>query len=658
MSFLEFLKSIATEEKLLSIRPTLRSDSAIHFVCLISTCVIAFIIRLLPLQWGAYLSEFDPYGHYRVAEHIATQGFIDKIDYQRWHPQGAGMLKWTPLGLPATAVFIHKLLTGLGFRVSLMEVCMFFPPVMGIATCLAIYLLANDIAGKEAGLLSALFLAMSPGHIERTYLGFFKHETIGVFLIIMTSFFFLRSIRKGQSMIKCIAYSILAGLSLSYLEASWGAGPYTFALITLFTLALLLLRRHSPYLLCSFITIMVLSRIIGVQLPRPGWEVTLFSPVSIVAYITIFALIACEIYGRVKGAKGIVALALFIAGTFFVLQISGLTVPLGGKIANVLNPVLRGGMPIVESVAEHRPATWNAFFLRFGALLFLAMFGLIFAFRKLTNENIYLILFSLSSLYFASSMVRLILIMAPAFVMLSSLGTVEILKPFIQVAREIAPPLRKRMPSVYRASSSFGIITGALLATLIFSSISVGVSFASTPVTIASSTIPVRMYLGDWLEACAWMRDNTPPGSVICCWWDYGYYVTVIGNRTSLADNATLDTGQIEKIALAYMSNETRAVEILKAYDVSYVLVFTTLKHKGVFAGDEAKWYWMATIARLNYTELIDQDLSREFDFQLPNRDCLLTKLMLYGTHGRFKPTNFELVFESSNSLVFIYKMS
>jgi dolichyl-diphosphooligosaccharide--protein glycosyltransferase len=39
----------------------------------------------------------------------------------------------------------------------------------------------------------------------------------------------------------------------------------------------------------------------------------------------------------------------------------------------------------------------------------------------------------------------------------------------------------------------------------------------------------------DYREAYWWLRDNTPEDSRIMAWWDYGYQITAIANRTTLA---------------------------------------------------------------------------------------------------------------------------
>jgi asparagine N-glycosylation enzyme membrane subunit Stt3 len=93
---------------------------------------------------------------------------------------------------------------------------------------------------------------------------------------------------------------------------------------------------------------------------------------------------------------------------------------------------------------------------------------------------------------------------------------------------------------------------------------------------------------------------------VVCSWWDYGYWLTMLGNVTSLADNATINGTQIENVGFTFMANETQAVEMLKRYNAKYILVFTTLavgqQNNQYYAswagyGDEGKWMWMARIS-------------------------------------------------------------
>ena len=184
---------------------------------------------------------------------------------------------------------------------------------------------------------------------------------------------------------------------------------------------------------------------------------------------------------------------------------------------------------------------------------------------------------------------------------------------------------------------------------------------AYAPTTIASSSIPVKRAYTDWSEALTWMHHNIPDDAIVASWWDYGYWIYVVSNKTTLADNGTLNTTQIAQIGKMFLSNETQAVEILKTYNVSYVVVFTTIK-QGLAYGDEVKWGWMALIAGLNKDSLTDYDLTKQTGLPFPNRDLVLTKLIFYGTgyyhaYNIAEPVHFELVFRSSNQMVLVYKV-
>ena len=60
-----------------------------------------------------------------------------------------------------------------------------------------------------------------------------------------------------------------------------------------------------------------------------------------------------------------------------------------------------------------------------------------------------------------------------------------------------------------------------------------------------------------------WLKENTSEDAVIAAWWDYGYWISTIGERKTLADNSTVLDWQIRKIAATYMSTPEDAWQIL-----------------------------------------------------------------------------------------------
>ncbi|MBA7698614.1 hypothetical protein ES703_107293 [subsurface metagenome] len=113
----------------------------------------------------------------------------------------------------------------------------------------------------------------------------------------------------------------------------------------------------------------------------------------------------------------------------------------------------------------------------------------------------------------------------------------------------------------------------------------------------------------------SWVRDNTIPEEIFVHWWDYGYWITTIANKTTLADNGTVNATQIGLIGEMFMSNETEAIKFLKDYDVDYVVIYQSFRQDGTDAvyGDEGKWRWMARIPGLDDTEFGNYTLGTDW---------------------------------------------
>jgi dolichyl-diphosphooligosaccharide---protein glycosyltransferase len=82
-----------------------------------------------------------------------------------------------------------------------------------------------------------------------------------------------------------------------------------------------------------------------------------------------------------------------------------------------------------------------------------------------------------------------------------------------------------------------------------------------------------RVIFDDYREAYYWLRQNTPPDAKIMSWWDYGYQITAMGNRTVIVDNNTWNNTHIATVGRAMSSYEDEAYEIMQSLDVNYVLV-------------------------------------------------------------------------------------
>ena len=56
-----------------------------------------------------------------------------------------------------------------------------------------------------------------------------------------------------------------------------------------------------------------------------------------------------------------------------------------------------------------------------------------------------------------------------------------------------------------------------------------------------------RVTFDDYREAYRWLSHNTPEGSRIMSWWDYGYQISHLANRTVIVDN-TIESSNSKRI--------------------------------------------------------------------------------------------------------------
>ncbi|MGD0688617.1 MAG: STT3 domain-containing protein [Candidatus Bathyarchaeia archaeon] len=668
--------------------------------------LVALAVRIMPIRWGFFLNEFDPYLQWRMAQYVVDHGFLAWFswhDTMSWYPYGADMPTWNLYGTAFVIAAITMILHYVGVNVTVFVVAVVFPVVAGTLTVLAAYFLGKDFWGKGAGLFTALFLALNPSSIGRTQLGFLRHEPLGILLMILLFLFFRRSTVPTSSTRKTLIYAGLTGFSLFYLAASWAAAYYPLDLLVVYAVILGILGRSSKKLFLSYsVTMGIFLLFTPFLVPKLG-----FGGLSDFTWLVIpvgeVVLLAREASTYVTNRKHqIYALMATVLGTIAVVTVlsyfHAVSLPYG-KFYAVIDPFVRGQVPIIQSVAEHQPATWGSFFYEFGALIFLILFGFVFILQRVRNDDIFLLLWGVTAVYFAASFVRLTLLLAPAFCLLAAIGTVELGKPAVDIVREAVIYPKHKTRVISRIGREFGVAIFLILLIIIIPTFWTAVRGSYQPATIVTSSIPTAPATGqelkyaDWLEALSWMRQNTPTGSVVFAWWDYGYWITALGDRRTLADNGTQNSTQIAVIAQTFLDNITMAIPNLEKYNVSYVAIFITPSggSQGGYQGfgEDGKWYWMARIGnntmwnnyKVIYTETVTatqtgstsssytqllQDSKGKFvsndtiasNNQLNDHTMLGYMMALATNAANEQPSQyFTRVFSSSNNFVFLFQV-
>ncbi len=596
---------------------------------------IAFTIRVLPMRWeipsGTLgLNEFDPYYQYSLTNHMVNHGLLSPywptpwINYQQFYPSGLDMSLSLP-SLPMTAAALYSVVSGLGVNVDLISFCSILAPILGTIAVLFLFLVGKDMAGKSAGLLAAFVMALLPSVIQRSSLGFFDTETVGMVSLLLFIFLFLRAIEPTKSLRSMFLYSVGSALALTYFCAGWGAAYYLIDLVALFSVILVLMKRYSQRLLLSYSITFGLG--LGLAIMVPFLSPHYLTTGTVIPVVAVFAVLcAAEVFrsqitARSKTILAASFLGIVVAG-IAVFAIFGDLTTIAGKFISVIDPFQRASQPLIESVAEHRITAWGSMYYELGIGILFFLSGIYFTLKSPTNRNIFLLTFGLTTLYFASSMVRLLVLLAPAFALLLSVGVIGLIKPFYTLLRESSGQVVvKSKRNLRRVGKEFSALAIILIFTLLISNFAFSATTSGeprvytsvyTPITISSASLPLSQpneQIPYWLNMLSYTRSNLDSTTVVSSWWDYGDWLGIYGNVTTLCDNTTVNGTQIENVAYSMMANETQCIKMLKNYDAEYILVFPVLQLEisssgGLtgnvsFAGygDEGKWMWMARIS-------------------------------------------------------------
>jgi dolichyl-diphosphooligosaccharide--protein glycosyltransferase len=607
--------------------------SLLTFSALLLILFIAFTVRILPLRWEIgtgtgtiNLSEFDAFFEFRIGSYMVRNGLISPfwpklwVDTQFWYPQGINMGSNSLPSIPMTGAFLYDLVSLLGVSIDFMTFCALIPPAFGALCVLIMYFIGKEFGGKPAGLLAALILALDESFITRSNLGWFETE-VSTFAFLLFFLLFPKAIEEERPIGSSLKLSLVCAGCLAYFIMGWGAAYYLVDLVALFVFILIVLGRYTRRVFFAQSITFGLGLLVAMSAPYLGIKYPISYAVLPVAGVFILLCLS-EVLHNLSSLRERFLLAVttlvVIIGAFTAVFALGYAGGIAGKFITVLNPLLRSSSPLTISVAEHNMTAWGSMYYDLGILIVFFVVGLYFTARNLTNKNLFLLLFGLTSLYFAASMVRLLFLLAPAFAIISAVGVVGILRPFVTMLKE--PPKittkKFRLEHVGKEFSGTAVflIFLILMTAFAFSPQSGGIPTvyrqAYTPLTITAASLPIvpNAPVNEWLDMLAWTRTNLKATDVVVCWWDYGFWLTIMGNVTTLSDNATINTTQIENVGFAFVANETDSLKMLKLYKAKYILVFTTLAlvtpsgSTTTYAyeagyGDEGKWTWMARIS-------------------------------------------------------------
>lgn len=513
-------------------------------------------------------------------------------------------------GLMVTSATLYNIMQFLNITIDIRNICVFLAPFFSSLTTIVTYLLTKELKDEGAGLVAACMIAIVPGYISRSVAGSYDNEGIAIFCMLLTYYFWIKAVNTGT-----ILWATMTALAYFYMVSSWGGYVFLINLIPLHVLCLMWLGRFSARVYVAYSTLYCVGTVLSMQISFVG-----FQPVQSSEHMLALGTFGlCQLYAftqylrsKLSPAnfelmfKALVTTLLATLGTgVVVLTVTGKISPWTGRFYSLLDPsYAKNHIPIIASVSEHQPTSWSSFYFDLQILVFLFPAGLYVCFTKLTDANIFIILYGVLSIYFAGVMVRLMLVLAPVMCIISGVAASSLLTQHI---KDIEPKVDKHEQkkkkhennSVFRSEvgTVFVCVIAGFLASYVFHCTWVTSEAYSSPsiVLSARSHDGSRIIFDDFREAYTWLKMNTAEDAKIMSWWDYGYQITAMANRTVIVDNNTWNNTHISRVGQAMASTEDKAYEIMRELDVDYVLViFGGLV--GYSSDDINKFLWMVRI--------------------------------------------------------------
>ncbi len=541
-----------------------------QYLALIAILLFAFYVRYVPYTTNKYVNLDDPYYLYKMTDYYVTHGSLPAVDYQSYYPVGR------PLPLYADQAFLYilvgwmKIIGSFFFKgLTTYQTVFLYPAIMGALQVIPMFLLVSALSkSKTAGLISAAFYGVVPAALSRTFAGFGYKEGFGMFFLLFSLYFLVHAIERKNHV-----FSALSGAFLFLMGLTWGGVQIGQLLLLLYAFCALVLELKKPVASASIIACIVSIALGFVPAPH-----TLQLTIAVLA-LMVLAMVLVKKYAHPR--FGVIHIAIIFVVLYFVFpaKVSQLI----GFAVNFNIGATDAGL--ASTIAQNKLTSWDDFMGQMGltalsglwpgfkyfSVFLISMVGalyIVYEFvlkdKKVDELKLFMLVFFLYGLWFGRGAVRLIT---------GTAVSVSIVAGYF--LWKVVSKDRKVLGLNLRGWYFVPIIAVSLL--------------AQAYVANAYATGTRTTMNDQWQEGLTWLKDHSPSDSVVFSWWDYGYIIQVIANRTSVVDPRNLFTlRNIEAASFLTAPSENAslhfdrdgwkldfptALDYLRHYNITYIVL-------------------------------------------------------------------------------------
>ncbi len=634
----------------------------------LACAIIALVIRSLPLSvlagTGDMIAGPDAWYNLRLVEVLLASGGYIAFEPLTLFPTGQDVV-WGPLFTYISALF--AMVAGAATRVDLVTAVSWAPAVLGALMVPVMYFLGKKLGDWKTGIIAALFIAVIGGQFfSRSLYGHFDHhvaETLFSTVFCLCYVLSLTSLQKhtvdlkNKSTLKLpLLYGAVTGIAyfLGLLTMTTIVVFGFFAAV--FTLIQFILDyksgRPTEYLLwlnlLTFGIAAVGLLIHGIQelsFTYTTYSLGLFLAQILVIVGTIFLYLMTRVVTRLAKPW------YYYLGSIVILAVAG-TLVIWAALPDLFNAMAGQllGFFVNNATAAtvQEMASWSIegamSSFNWGIILAIAGFIILIwqVIRRETPAALFVLIWTLFMFlatqahirweYYLAANIALLAAVCVSWAISFAAHDVKLLiANFAKRNNTPAPtePQAKKGKTPAKQTSSPSNRPDVLKITTLVVVLIIAVAFTGISAVSAVQTSAAYGTGGgtekDWIAACEWLSENTPETGIdyttlykkdgftypdeaygVMSWWDYGHYITTIGDRIPNSNPFQAGvTGEYGAAAVLTSGNETAIVEKLNHLGTKYVM--TDYQMAGSKFGAMTVWNDTALQISPYYTYMLQQ---------------------------------------------------
>jgi hypothetical protein len=479
-----------------------RNQKAI--ILLIIIIGIAIVVRAnYIVEGGDRLLRYDPYYYYRMAGTILEEGHRPEWDYTASWPTGQPGNEHPPL-FPYFLAYSFRLF-GWAAHHNLLLWCSYSMVIPVILFIMGAFLVGKEFSDTKGGLFCALLFGLTAYSITRTLLGFADTDGFILGFSLLATYFWVKAFSDPRSPV----YAVLTGFSLFLFELTWVGYWYLLFLLggaSLLVVVIKFLKKESV----SLIPVSLL--LLSFALPHCLYSHALIE--SAVLGLAALTVLLAYRYPHRQHAAGLVVIGIVLV---ILYHEEFLSMALGGLNLSQSVQETKGALfpNIGPFISQRQPVTLQYLLENFTVALFLAPVGLYVLLKQKGSSNkvVFLVLYFAGGILISFSGVRFLLILLVPVLISSGVA------------------LSKLWDFLVKGSPGRKLVALCLLFFLM-----VPVCVTARKAGVDESTMS-----DDWWNALSWVKENTPPDSVVISDWENGYWIESIAERKSVMNGGHYD---------------------------------------------------------------------------------------------------------------------